>query len=701
MSDQIGSATFGLVVGLGRFRRELGEAKTVAKREGEDAGEAFVDGAEEETERGGGRIASKLGDMLSTAGAAAAAAAGAAVVAGLWSAVEQEQQQDRWAASLGLSDQQAEALGARAGDIYTQAYGESLEEVQTALGAVMSTMGDIGRDEMDRATVAALNLADVFETDVATSVSYAQGLITNGLARDTDHAMDLMTTALQRAPMAMRENVLEAMDEYDTFFSQLGVSGERAFGLLVDAAADGQYAIDKSGDALKEFTIIVGSDLARATPIMEQLGLDAGAMANSILAGGEQAGAAFGQIVDGLLGIRDPAEQAQAAIGLFGAPLEDLGTENIPDFLGALRSTGEGLGDVSGAAEAMGDQLGGNAATRIEAFKRRALQGLTDFIGGTVIPGITRLADWLGPRLQPFIETGRQVLGSIVTWMREHWPQIQETVESVMTSVGDVIGSVVELVQAIWAEWGDEILAVIENVWPQIQRQIEGAMNVIKGIIETVTSLIKGDWSGVWEGIKAIFSGAWDAISGMVGQAFGALKVLVGDKLTAAKDEIVRIWNNVVDFVTGLPGRIGRAVSGMWDGIKDAFRAAINWIIDRWNGLSFTLPSVSAFGVTIGGNTIRPPQIPRLWHGGTITSAGLALVGDRGPEMLSLPAGAQVSPLDRLPDLGGTSDHRPIVVYTMLDGKVVSKVVVDNVGRDTRRRGGREPWATPRNRMAG
>jgi hypothetical protein len=74
----------------------------------------------------------------------------------------------------------------------------------------------------------------------------------------------------------------------------------------------------------------------------------------------------------------------------------------------------------------------------------------------------------------------------------------------------------------------------------------------------------------------------------------------------------------LVGFFTALPGKIASVSSGMWDGIKSAFRSALNWIIDKWNGLQFSVPGVSAFGHTIGGFTLGVPDIPRLAAGGIV-----------------------------------------------------------------------------------
>jgi hypothetical protein len=75
----------------------------------------------------------------------------------------------------------------------------------------------------------------------------------------------------------------------------------------------------------------------------------------------------------------------------------------------------------------------------------------------------------------------------------------------------------------------------------------------------------------------------------------------------------------------------------MWDGIRDSFRAALNWIISKWNGLSFTLPAISVFGKTIGGMTLSTPDIPHLARGGIITGPTLALLGEGGRDEAVIP----------------------------------------------------------------
>jgi len=179
------------------------------------------------------------------------------------------------------------------------------------------------------------------------SVQSVSTLIGSGLVKDSTEAFDLLTKASQKVPAALREDVLDASDEYSQFFKSLGFNGSQAFGALAAASDKGVFGIDKTGDAIKEFTIRA-TDMSTSTQdAFGSIGLDAQSMANDILAGGDTAQGATQKIVDGLLNIKDPATQANTAIALFGTPLDDLGVSNTPPFLSSLQGATGGLEDFA------------------------------------------------------------------------------------------------------------------------------------------------------------------------------------------------------------------------------------------------------------------------------------------------------------------------------------------------------------------
>jgi phage-related minor tail protein len=143
----------------------------------------------------------------------------------------------------------------------------------------------------------------------------------------------------------------------------------------------------------------------------------------------------------------------------------------------------------------------------------------------------------------------------------------------------------------------------------------------------------------------------------------------------AAAEWIVARWEAFIGFVTGLPGRVGSAASGMWDGIKDAFKSAINWVIDHWNDFSITLPSVDTHipGVgKVGGWTLDTPNIPRLHSGGVVPGS----FGQEVPTILKAgemvrTAGQEAALQSQLASSGShTSTFAPVIdMKVYLSGK--------------------------------
>lgn len=360
-------------------------AKDKASRELQNIGDV--------ADRSGG----KLKDLSGVGKAALGGLAGAAALAGLTvtkafgDALQMSATEDKLAAQLGLSEERAEEIGNIAGDLYASAFGDSLGEVNTALGTVMRTFEDLDDDGLSRITEKALNLAEAFDIDVNDAVKRAGVLVRTGLAKDADEAFDLVVKSMQQLTPELRDELGDATTEYSKFFADLGISGSEMLALFSEA--DDIFTLDKTGDAIKEFTIRATDMSTASQEAFDAIGMNAEDMARRLLAGGDEARIAFDEIVTGLLGIEDPVLQANTAIALFGTPLEDLGVNEIPAFLGNLGAMETGLGNVGGAAEAMGDTLNDNAATKIEEFKRSALQGLTNFIADEVIPELEHLGE--------------------------------------------------------------------------------------------------------------------------------------------------------------------------------------------------------------------------------------------------------------------------------------------------------------------
>jgi len=186
------------------------------------------------------------------------------------------------------------------------------------------------------------------------------------------------------------------------------------------------------------------------------------------------------------------------------------------------------------------------------------------------------------------------------------------------------------------------VVALATKAWAAAQWLLNIAMDANPiGLIIAGVALLVGGIILLWTHSKSFrnfFIGMWNDIK---------IAAVVAGEWVHAK------WNTVMNFFSSLPGRISSIASTMWNSIGSAFRGMINWVIDLWNSLHFTIPSVDFLGMHLGGGTIGVPHINHLATGGDITHGGVVMVGERGPEPVYLPTGASVAPHSSLKNAMG------------------------------------------------
>ncbi|MEV7874529.1 phage tail tape measure protein [Microbacterium sp. NPDC089188] len=500
---------------------------------------------------------------------------------------------DRLAGTLALTEPQAARAGEAAGNAYANNFGGSLEQVQDATGGVIASiagMRDASVEQLQGVTEKVLTLSGGFEME-ADRISQVVGqMMTTGLVASADEGLDLLTAALQRVPKAVREDVVDAVDEYSPFFAQIGMSGEAAMSALVAASAKGMYGIDKTGDAVKEFGIRATDMSATSVAAYEAAGLSASDMAAKVLAGGEEGKRGFLQIVDGLLGIEDPVARANAAIGLFGTPLEDLGVNEIPAFLDSLADAAGGLGDVTGAASRMADTVSGNAAGAWEIIRR----------------DLEMTAIELGESLGPAIDVVLGGLQSFAGWARENTGAVQALAIGASVLAGAVLAAnvalkgmmILQTLGGLWAAFrvaqtGASAATVAQTAaqwannaawYASPVTWIIAAIIVAVGLLVAAAIWLWANWGAVTQWIGDAWNWLWNTVLSPVFNAIGAvftwiyqtiiLPVITGIMLYIGlwAALIVWLWETVVSPVLGL---IGAAWNWLWASV---IQPVIDWI---------------------------------------------------------------------------------------------------------------------------
>jgi hypothetical protein len=154
--------------------------------------------------------------------------------------------------------------------------------------------------------------------------------------------------------------------------------------------------------------------------------------------------------------------------------------------------------------------------------------------------------------------------------------------------------------------------------------------------------------NAVWTFVKTHWPLLLAILTGPIGLAV-LMIVRNWDRIKNAAGSVVgfvrRRFGDLVGFFSSLPGRIGGVLKSVGSFITAPFRAAFKAVASVWNNtlgrIHFKIPG---WVPGIGGKGFGFPTIDvgGLAAGGTLLSRGLTWVGERGPELLSLPAGAGV-----------------------------------------------------------
>lgn len=518
--------------------------------------------------------------------------------------------QDKLAAQLGLTGDEAAKYGKIAGDLYKGAWGESLDEVNGVIAQVTQNIGEGNEQWLKDTSALTLDFASTFEQDTAGVTRAIATMLNTGIAQSSEEAFDILTKGMQGGANKA-DDLLDTFTEYPTLFRELGLNGTEAMGLISQSLQAGARDSDFVADALKEFSIRAKDGSTTTAEGFKAIGLNAEQMGADVAAGGERSKAALGATLESLRQIEDPVKRDAAAVALFGTKAEDLG-----DALFAMDtgSAADALGDVTGAAQEMSDTLNDNAATTLEGYKRQALMGIADLLVNQVVPAfqgvvtvIQTVTGFVADNKEAFIALGIGIAVSLLPVVIGFIPVLLASAAALWANVVAALALAAPFiaVAALIAALVAGVIYAYQN-WGWFRDAVDAVADVLTGTL--------------WPALQAVWS---FIVNDLVPVLVNIATVIAGVAVT-----IYNAFDAVISFIWGLPGRIRSAASTMWDGITDALRSAINTIIRLWNALDFGIPGFHIPGTDIGWSGINDivPDIPYLDSGGIIRRQTLAMV---------------------------------------------------------------------------
>ncbi len=287
----------------------------------------------------------------------------------------------------------------------------------------------------------------------------------------------------------------------------------------------------------------------------------------------------------------------------------------------------------------------------------------------------------IGAKLLPVVVKIAGKFNELLTWIEQNEAKAKLLGGTVAVLAGIIVGAAIGM--KIYAAVSATVSAVTK-AWAGVQWLLNAAMAAnpivliviaivaliaIIVLIATKTTWFQQIWRAAWGAIKGSISAVWNWIkqnwplllailTGPIGIAVLLItknwgKIKAG--ATGVKDWIVDKFQAVLGFFKSLPGKVQSALSGLFSFIPGLAKSAINGVIGIFKNFripGFTIPIPMAPDISFGGASPFG-GIPYLAKGGDITRAGMAVVGEAGPELVQLNAGARVTPLTGRGGAGG------------------------------------------------
>jgi hypothetical protein len=246
--------------------------------------------------------------------------------------------------------------------------------------------------------------------------------------------------------------------------------------------------------------------------------------------------------------------------------------------------------------------------------------------------------------------------------------------------------------------------------WSAVWGAVTGAIGAAVSFVGTIPRKFAAAASAVWGWISERFAAAWSAVTSAVAgavswvagiparfkSAAGDVWAWLGSTFQSAWSAVESAFGTALNWIRGIPSAIASALSGLFGIITQPFRDAWDWINSHligpvkntWNGIANAINGVQ-FSVTvpswvpgIGGKgwTLGLPDLPLLDSGGYITSATLAVVGERRPEIV-----APEDVIRRIIREEGGGGGPTIIVQGALDPNAVARQIDDLLTNHHRR----------------
>lgn len=222
-----------------------------------------------------------------------------------------------------------------------------------------------------------------------------------------------------------------------------------------------------------------------------------------------------------------------------------------------------------------------------------------------------------------------------------------------------IFNSVRSFINKIWNSILNIIKRIVTNIWTSVKNTFTTLKNGVKAIFTSTANIISKIWNGIKNTVTRLASGLWNGVK----KTFTNLKNGVVNLTKNARDGVVGQWGKIKNSVSDLARDMWKAVKKRFDDMvsgakklpgrmKEGIVNSKNKAVDGIKSLGNSM--VGKFGSVVNGmikginnvtgklgikKKIKEWKVPKFAKGTDGHKGGPMIVGEEGPELVTLPSG--------------------------------------------------------------
>lgn len=330
---------------------------------------------------------------------------------------------------------------------------------------------------------------------------------------------------------------------------------------------------------------------------------------NSLITMADQVGPTIGPLLQSL---GDVFKQMGPSLGIVGAALSEALTKLMPQFGSFINALSEGLAPV---LPVLGRLLGalGDALQPLIPPLSQVLQTIGNALSEAlpiVAPVLAQIVGLFGdmlsavvPILPPLLQLAAAILTPLAGILRQVFQALAPVIQSIANSLTPVIAKITPVLAQVGTLIADALVEAIQTLAPFLPQMADLFGQMVVAMLPLLPPLVQvaADLLPMLVQIIAILMPFIIQLAEWFTKLAVQVLPIVVSYLQSAADRfswcaekvgefatwVRERFGDIIGWVKDLPGQISRAASGMWDGIKNAFKAMLKWLFQQWNKIPF------------------------------------------------------------------------------------------------------------------